>query len=399
MSRMLLIALVYLLISGCAFNVIFTDRAPITQSRNTTPNSIDIYLDEDGNLYPPTISSLDKKEIKKKKNVRRALNFNNGDAWKDMQRQYWAEVVGEVKERIQYGQPLFILIHGFNVPADKGNDYYSFLQSELIKEISQRESTSPLFINVHWDGFVGLRIPFTKKTSPIGPWNEAQATGPLVGLHLRYLLKDLPNETPIRVVTHSSGAFVAASLIGDASAVLPLTQHHDDINCKTLGKPELYNYQEYRASASGSINLPIPSQSDIRIAMFAPATPSLSFRPDLCGHGGVLTSKTTLIVGGNFKDSATSKYRTPQGSQILGATSLNASRDEYTLLVGGLAENNRYKTSVFPYFVDFSLETPADKNLDKHKIESYWEKPEARKKILDLLILPKLNSSAEKEEN
>ena len=92
-------------------------------------------------------------------------------------------------------------------------------------------------------------------------------------------------EPPIRVITHSSGAFVIAATIGDTSTALKKMWAESP-------KEEYGFYKSHAKDMDGPYR--VPDYEDFRIAMYAAATPSNTFTGKFCPKAKSLKScKTT----------------------------------------------------------------------------------------------------------
>ena len=148
-----------------------------------------------------------------------------------------------------------LLIHGYNNNHADALGWYGCAESSFRKESAQH-GRRVAFVRMYWDGLKG-RTPFFV-------WSKAQYNGYLVGLELRRLLAEVDGETPLRVFTHSSGAYVITNALGDASAG---AQFH--------AMPANY----HRRSAGAVAGYAPPTQlRELRIAMLVPAQPTNAFR-------------------------------------------------------------------------------------------------------------------------
>jgi hypothetical protein len=193
----------------------------------------------------------------------------------------------------------------------------------------KKHDRAPLFVEVYWDGFEGNIVS--------GAWGKAQASGPLVGFQMRQLFKAIQQSykanmhslPKLMFITHSSGAFVAASTLGNPCSTLP-----------DLQRPPSPEWVEFSENKMGkSEKYPIPEFPEIRLGMMAAATASNTFTGGTgsekldCDEkgktGGILSENTTLIFTINGKDSALTKYLGLANFDLFGATGAGAEKDLY----------------------------------------------------------------------
>lgn len=339
-TRSTIIFIFTLCIAGCM-------ARPVTFGRYAVNSSYDhIYLDAKGDIYPPDISPDVDKNINRThryisgyykglKDCSSAMMNNslwsqslcdyiksgNEDSWKRAQQILMSLKSEEIESAIESKRNpvLVILIQGFNVRASESDATYDVVQKR-ISDYFVGTKKDPVFIRIHWDGREcpgGVIYCF-------GAWPQAQFTGPLVGFRLRRIfnsaVEKYPN-IPVRIMTHSSGAFVAGSLIGDSSAALTLAQE---------GAKHADYYKEFRA-AIRSTNGPYRffSVPNLRVGMVAPATPPSTFTGLLsnCDEGknkgeGILINRGFIIFGVNKNDTALQKYMWLSGFDYLGNTQM-----------------------------------------------------------------------------
>ena len=181
----------------------------------------------------------------------------------------WASKAEEILEQFDKtdvrDKDLVVLIHGFNVP-DSTDDY-----NEVIRRLDERDNNvkERVYLQVHWDGGgkdSGIRA-LTK-------WRRAQYTGPVVGFELRRLFNSINDiskkrgiESPsIRVITHSSGAFLVGATFGNPSSALPALKDGNDI---------YRDFKTHLIDQSGRWR--VPAIKDLTLGMVAPATGSWTF--------------------------------------------------------------------------------------------------------------------------
>jgi hypothetical protein len=185
-----------------------------------------------------------------------------------------------------------LLIHGYNNDHADALAWYGNVESNFRSE-GARYGRRVAFVRMYWDGLKGK--------TPLFIWDNAQYNGYLVGLELRRLLSDVEGDTPLRVFTHSSGAYVITNALGDASAGAQLG-----------AMPDIYHR---RSEGAVAIYAPPMQLRDLRIAMLVPAQPTIAFRnyfrnadtgqPDPAKRAIV---PQRLILGLSKRDAATNKY-------------------------------------------------------------------------------------------
>jgi len=180
-----------------------------------------------------------------------------------------------------------LLIHGYNNDHAGAQAWYEKAETSF-RNAAAREGRL-----MYWDGLKGR--------TPLFIWDNAQYNGYLVGLELRRVLAEVEGDTPLRVFTHSSGAYVITNALGDASA-----------GAQFDAMPAVY-HQRSAGSAPGYA--PPTQLQDLRVAMLVPAQPTIAFRnyfrnadtgqPDPAKRAMV---PQRLILGLSKRDAATNKY-------------------------------------------------------------------------------------------
>lgn len=270
-----------------------------------------VFLDAEGSVYPPADVPL--QDVRLRQHVRLRAYFaatpaaaerirrwsrvqGHGDTW-------WAEVQDSVISDLARQlvvltrgagspRPLVVLIHGFNAPA--ADSAYAAARAAIDSVAGHRDHR---FLEVHWDGMEG---------HPIRAWPGARKHAPHVGLGVRRLLRALPGEIPLRVLTHSLGGSVGTSALWERRRDAP-TDH------------------VYGRYAGGAAPYGFPTSRDVRVAMIVPAIGGASFGPPHGVPGGVRPQ--ALVIGQNRRDYAVVKG--PLGPELLGATTLATDREEF----------------------------------------------------------------------
>jgi len=401
--RMALALIAGALLSGCGTtftsrNVFFGEQRGNHVASGGEADVIRLYFDRQGALYPDVQVPIADSELRMTRDqslmeyflrsnstcsagndwtgVRRSLcqlpqteAGRRVEAWRAVQDELFTEAARTVRERLSAKpRPLFVLIHGYRV-ADAESDY----RKVRAKVTAHPNSGVPLFLQVHWDGL--------KSPTPAFAWSRAQANGFLVGLSLRRVLKNLSEITQVRVMTHSSGAFVFAATVGDPGAVFG-----------ALGN-ESTEYREFRENASGSDRFPIPRNADLRAAMVVPATPPESFaggphahkeEKALHHHAGVL-APVRLIIGANPRDFGVTKAILPGNWSLLGSSSLGTSFNYFCGLRDAVLSR---QGSAVPKPLLVDMRSPEHKKVllwDEHAWTEYLHHAPMNR-LLDLLL-------------
>lgn len=315
----------------------------------------------------------------------RCKNAHTGDyetEWRREQHARWKSVadrVGEIYRGTQ-SNALVILIHGFNNDEASARESYGRARDRITR-VSAPDGTAPrpLFVEVYWDGRHPSALPV------IGnfihrQWSSAQYSGPLVGLKMRAFINQLDGDMPVRVLTHSSGAFVAASLLGDATTALPeaqkaLTQDNDEI----VGEYQIY--QRYAQSTSDDFR--VPSRADLRVGMLAAATPPGSFSGGSDVSGGTRARGAHLMFGVNQSDEAIVKHGL--GTDIMGATGMGTGGPNHVYLKEVKSSLSQREITVDA----FDFEQPGEDCSDSsHAFTCYLTRPCIRWFLDDLMRVP-----------
>lgn len=257
--------------------------------------------------------------------------------WVEVQERLWQRRGRVISSRFSGNgnATLGVLIHGFNNWYRESEASYSVGQKQMRRFANPAQ---PLyFIEIYWDGCRG-------NEKGIGCWGKAQSTGPLAGFALRQLFNTVEDswskdgQRPHwRILTHSSGAFVAGAAFGDPIAALPQLQ--DPSTNRWYG-----SFERGRRSVEGLHR--VPQLSDVKLGMLAPATPSITFSGSEQHHGGVLSRGLTILSTVQSSDTALTKLII--GCQRFGASCLGAKPDQVCDLQTEFANSDR-DTKVIGY--------------------------------------------------
>ena len=181
---------------------------------------------------------------------------------------------------------IVFLVHGFNNSVDRARETYDAVAEDILSASDTPASIH--FVEVFWDGCSTNR-------AGIGCWGRAQASGPLAGFSMREMFNAIEEEWPqdgqkpaLRILTHSSGAFVIGATFGDPTVTLPLLRDP----ARNL---RYARFAEHRRDRTGSRRLPQPS--NLRVGMLVAATPPQTFTGhDMFLEAGWLTQNSQLLV-------------------------------------------------------------------------------------------------------
>lgn len=329
--RLLGAAALLMFATGCVRHVVFTDQV---RAHPPVEDVVRIYTDMHGDLYGGADVNPPAARIAKAETLHDAMrawppagcseaslapedaalcaaaSSSDPAAWPAAQQRLWDRAARQVSARLDgSSRPLVVLIHGFNVVDSEA--IYAQARERVNALIGDAR---PVYLQVHWDGYTGVQRQ---------AWASGQYSGPLVGQRLRALFNRLPPATPVRILTHSSGGFIAASTFGDATAALPRARE-----AAAGSAPDESPYIDYvrnAASLESSNPLRVPALTDVRIGMLVAATPPDTFVGNaLYPQGGFRLPGATLVFGFNPYDQTIRKgFRLEQLSS-LGATTLGA---------------------------------------------------------------------------
>lgn len=235
--------------------------------------------------------------------------WENGQAhlWEARSRALVARVSGE--EDVT----LALLIHGFNNWYRESNANYATAERQLRRFMPAGQRLH--VVEVYWDGCRG-------NSNGVGCWGKAQSTGPLAGFALRQLFNGVETNWPAgrkyrwRVLTHSSGAFVAGAMFGDPAAALPQLASTDTNRWYA-------RFRDHKALIDGPYG--VPQARDIILGMFAAATPASTFTGDNMNAKGVLAPHLTILTALQPDDRGPNKAGL--GCQRVGNSCLGVRRD------------------------------------------------------------------------
>ncbi|GAB2508669.1 hypothetical protein [Lysobacter humi (ex Lee et al. 2017)] len=202
--------------------------------------------------------------------------------WTHVQDRLRARAVGRIDALSGPARrPVFLLVQGFNNTFLEAHDWYRRVRRDVLAR-----QPDAVIIEVLWDG--GTH-PFA---APV--WWVGQNNFRFAGLSLRRIIRDIAPETPLRIISHSSGGPAVANALGDASAPFLAGQDAD-----------AERHERYFERAGARTGPYAPGQRrDLRIAMIVPAGAPNTFSRF---SAGVSTLPQRLIIGQNERDYAVTK--------------------------------------------------------------------------------------------
>ena len=231
------------------------------------------------------------------------------------------------------------LIHGFNNWYRESGTNYATAERQMRRFLPAGHRLH--VIEIYWDGCRG-------NSAGIGCWGKAQSTGPLAGFALRQMFNGVERNWQARkkphwrVLTHSSGAFVAGAIFGNPTAALPQLINSDTNRWYA-------RFANHRASVDGRYG--VPQAADIRLGMFAPATPDSTFIGSDEYPGGVLAPNLSILTVVQRDDNGPNKFIL--GCQRIGNSCLGVERDHACNVQRTLAARaNRVSVIVYDFTRD-----------------------------------------------
>lgn len=208
-----------------------------------------------------------------------------------------------------------VLIHGFNDDNPTG-DYQDIRRN--LRDWGCTDSTTA-YLEVYWDGLTANNgNPATEYI-----WGRAQNNSAYVSLAVRRLLTSLPQQTKLRIITHSLGASVGTgALFNTVSKWKKGTTEIEDEEGNVTSIKRVWAYFDAVKTVV------TPTQPDIRIGMIAPAIPGVSTFCDFENRNPACTPAnnniTKVVIGFNCNDYATTKrvLKSDRLSRVAGATTL-----------------------------------------------------------------------------
>lgn len=194
-------------VSGCSG---LHSIPPASYDENTPKNTIKVFFDQWGQVYPKRIdTNIDKV----------SFGFNYGFNIKMYMEQKgisynaektYTELATEIKKKLKESgenSKLVFLIHGYNNSYKKASDSFAELKKIL------KPSKDIIYVEVFWDGLYKGKYTFPY---PLFYWFDSMTYSNLAGqVGLRKLLNELDDGADINIITHSRGAGVAVSAFSD----------------------------------------------------------------------------------------------------------------------------------------------------------------------------------------
>ena len=287
------------------------------------------------------------------------------DAWFTTQEGIWRARGIEIANRAMARSEtptIVVLFHGFNTRFAEAVP--NFATARLIVTANSPDPANLLFVETFWDGCSvdgGIRC-----------WGKAQASGPLAGFFMRAMFNAMNEElnrkgakAKVRMLSHSSGAFVISSTLGNPGDVLPL-----------LKADARYPYRRfYENAAANEGAFAVPVFDDLAIGLLAPATTVKSFASLGQTNRGMLSSGARLLYAINPDDDVITKG--PLGCRPFGTTCMASNYKDYCEYLAGDNQLAARKITVTPY--DFKRE----KNGGEHAFRVYLTQMASTTSFLD----------------
>jgi hypothetical protein len=359
------------MLAGCATKT----QVLYSGDQRSTPQ-LSFFMDRAGDLYPPASVPVDDSEMlatrsagdfatlratyrekaKESKShdwpaLLSATGVTSGGSfeqdWEHIQAALQTDLAGRITREASDADGIVLLIHGFNNTYAEATEWYEFVEADLSRYAASK-GQDLAFVRMYWNGLTG---------SPPSIWTAAQANGPWVGLGLRRVFNRLPTHIPLRVFTHSSGAFVMTNALGDGSSAFP-----------DMGEP-------YFTRVQGGDGHPIPTLSNIRLAMLVPAQPLTAYGEFIREDGVFGLTPNRVVLGTSRRDFATGKARFFTPCWLYGATCMTVKPRKACELVWGDLQKK-------PILVDF---TQPLLRSHPHEVNAYRKDPEWAELIAALL--------------
>lgn len=310
-------------------------------------------------------------------------------AWDGLQQSRRKELAGRIVGDAA-GRDIVLIIHGFNNSSDESTAWYEKVEEDIAQQ-EARLGRKLFPIRLYWDG---LSYGF-----PPAVWPEAQFNGPWVGLELRRLLREVyaaEPETRVRVMTHSSGAFVITNTLGDASAGSEELAHQHDAIRAGVDVGRLY---ASRAAGQGDYAY-LPADANIRVAMLIPAQPLTAFShfyQDASGtmHGDILHGviPERIVLGLSRRDFAAGKVFAPcstLGDACMAVrtndTCSHLMRDLNPLLGSGARSHDVGPPRIYPVRFPWTWGTSTLLGWHEHAVLAYRENTSQWQEFLSALL-------------
>lgn len=358
MNKLVFLIIPIIFLSGCATNVIFSDKAHKQEVLDF--DTVSLFLNKNGAIYP--IDNVD------------------GENHDIPQEELIRSRASHLYQQLSNSKELVVFIHGYNNDFYEAKANFDLLRDEVLSS-TKGQGRQFVFLNIYWDGFKGNPIS--------GAWRKAQYSGPLVGFKLRAFFNALLNQysdtsaPSATFITHSSGAFVLGALFGNPTMALPLL--------KNPGSDK--NYKLFRANRKGASDTAyaIPAFSSLRLGMIAAATSTLTFNSidvtdDEPSKGGILAKNLTMLFSMNKYDFALSKVFQLQNINILGATGVGTDKQLYCDELAVLKDRENVESVAAIHFE--KPDTPWYWPINNHSLfnDGYLDREDAKNLFFDAIM-------------
>ena len=335
-------------------------------------NTMRIFIDRNGDYYPPGIWISDKALYKSGGSLRDWYR-QNPDSFNAICGKFGMPASGDLASRVvqlnevickhyatitnqKSNKRVFMLIHGFRKRAYDKPDLFTYLattDNEILKETigSMTPGKNIFYLEIYWDACYFKPAKALKEEGFVIFRDQAVPNANHVGAALRQLVTDLDTHE-INIVTHSLGARVACNLL-------------------------------FNVSAAPASSLMIPQNKKIKICFIAPAVASEIFenfyqrsqtdtmgKPDnyeievVYNRYDYLLLKQGRILGIKFSD---------RGATAFANTSLGCDYNGDIKKLQGLFATKFTNTNP-PTLIDVT----AGKSMMNHLVKSYCHNPKFR---------------------
>lgn len=284
--------------------------------------------------------------------------------WQRIQAGYRAQFARRLLAKSD-GAPVVFIIQGYRNDYDDAREWYTKLDEMVLAR-----KPSATMVHVYWDGLTGVRF--------LNLWKKAQYNMTDVGLEFRRLLNELPEETPIRIITHSTGAPLLANALGDAS------QAFRDRNGKPLEKAH-GPYYERAAGLDGNAldagSYVIKKKAHLRWGAVAPAATSITFDRYKSGRD---VYPERIVMALNRRDSATGKM--PFSCSFYGSSCMTVRPVESCTLLHAVFDPAGTNVAVFDFALSQNRPSPGFLLWQQHSLVGGYSVNERWEPFLSRLL-------------
>ena len=261
-----------------------TTRMPVCDS-----NTVRVFMDKNGDYYPPGIFINDNTLYKSGGALRDWYRQNPG-SFDTICTKFGIPAISNINDRVallnkkiclrfadllnqQSGKQLFMLVHGFRKRAYDKPDLFTYLattDNEILKKTisNMTPGNNNIYIEIYWDACYFKPAKALKDEGFIIFRDQAVENANNVGLALRQFVTDL-NTRDLNIVTHSLGARVACNILFNltsAATLYPMIPTDKKVKtcfiAPAIGSGLFENF--YQRSRAG---LPVPNPDNYEICV------------------------------------------------------------------------------------------------------------------------------------